>query len=138
MSKPKILIVDDDLALSRLVQISLEKTRLYQTHLENHSTRALRTALEFRPDLILLDVDMPVMDGGEVARQIRADETLRETPIIFFTSLLSQSEAGQGLADRGSDHFLAKPIDAPVLIRSIESLLSPAPSRKFVPGEFLA
>jgi CheY-like chemotaxis protein len=125
MNKPKILIVDDDLPLSRLVQISLEKTRLYQTRVENHSTRALRTTREFRPDLILLDIDMPVIDGGEVARQIRTDDSLRETPIIFFTSLLSQSEAGRGLVDRGGDHFLAKPIDAPVLIRSIESLLNP-------------
>lgn len=125
MSKPKILLVDDDLALSRLVQIALDKTRLYQTRVENHSTRALRATQEFKPDLILLDVDMPVMDGGEVARQIRANDSLRETPIIFFTSLLSRSETGQGLVDRGGEHYLAKPIDAPVLIRSIESLLNP-------------
>ena len=75
--------------------------------------------------MVLLDVDMPVMDGGEVARQIRADDSLRETPIVFFTSLLTQGEAGQGLVDRGGDHFLAKPINASVLIRSIGSLLNP-------------
>ncbi len=126
MNKARILIVDDDLALSQLVQISLDRTRLYQTRIENRSTRAFSITQEFRPDLILLDVDMPVMDGGEVARQIRADESLCETPIIFFTSLVSQSEAGQGVIYRGGDRFLAKPIDAPILIGCIESVLSSA------------
>lgn len=121
----KILIVDDDVSLSRLVQAMLAKTRLYEVRVENRSRQALAVVKEFTPDLILLDVDMPGLDGGDVARQIRADDSVRETPIIFFTSLVSQGEGGQGLVERGGDHFLAKPIDAPVLIRSIESVLTP-------------
>ena len=123
--KIKILIVDDDVSISQLVQATLAKTRLYEVRVENRSRQALAVVKEFRPDLILLDVDMPGMDGGEVARQIRADESVRATAIIFFTSLLSQSEAGQGLVERSGDQFLAKPIDPAVLIRSIESMLNP-------------
>lgn len=123
--KSKILIVDDDVSLSHLVQAMLAKTRLYEVQVENRSRQALSVVKAFQPDLILLDVDMPGLDGGDVARQIRADPSVSATPIIFFTSLISQSEAGQGLVDRGGDNFLAKPIDAPVLIRSIESLLNP-------------
>lgn len=123
--KSKILIVDDDVNLSRLVEAVLAKTRLYDVQVENRSRQTLAVVQAFKPDLILLDVDMPGMDGGDVARQIRADDFVRETPIIFFTSLMSQSEGGQGLVDRGGDHFLAKPIDAAVLIRCIESVLSP-------------
>lgn len=124
--KSKILIVDDDANLSRLVQAMLAQTRLYEVQVENRSRQAFAVVKSFKPDLILLDVDMPGMDGGDVARQIRADDSVRATPIIFFTSLVSQSEAGKGLVDRGGDNFLAKPIDAPVLIRCIESVLSPA------------
>lgn len=123
--KIKILIVDDDVSISQLVQATLAKTRLYEVRVENRSRQALAVVKEFRPDLILLDVDMPGMDGGEVARQIRADESVRATAIIFFTSLLSQSEAGQALVERSGDQFLAKPIDPAVLIRSIESMLNP-------------
>jgi CheY-like chemotaxis protein len=123
MDKSKILIVDDDIGLSKLVQIVLEKTRLYQTRVENHSQNALAAASEFRPDVILLDVDMPGLDGGEVARQIRNNSSLRDTPIVFFTSLVSPSEAGQTMVSRGGENFLAKPVEASVLIRCLENLL---------------
>lgn len=127
MNKTKILIVDDDAGLSKLVQIMLEKTRLYEARVENRSQNALRVARDFKPNLILLDVDMPGLDGGDVARQIRADSALQQTPVIFFTSIISRDEAGQGMVSRGGENFLAKPVDANVLIRSIESLLgSPA------------
>ena len=128
-NKTKILIVDDDVSLSRLVQAMLTNTRLYEVKVENRSRQALAVVNEFRPDLILLDVDMPGMDGGDVARQVRADDSVRETPIIFFTSLLTQGESGKELVDRGGDHFLAKPIDAPILIRCIESLLGSVAAR---------
>ncbi len=124
MDKTKILIIDDDVGLSQLVQIMLDGTRLYETKVENRSNHALTSASEFRPDLILLDVDMPGLDGGDVARQIRDDSLLRQTPIIFFTSLVSQSEAGQAMLSRGGENFLAKPVDPSVLIRCIESVLT--------------
>ena len=129
MDKTRILIVDDDVALSRLVAISLEKTRLYEVQIENRSRHALTCARAFQPHLVLLDVDMPGMDGGAVAAQFRADLLLRDLHIIFFTSLLSAKEAGTGLIRRGGDLFLPKPIDTPVLVRSIETVLATAPAQ---------
>ncbi|MBA3962360.1 MAG: response regulator [Chthoniobacterales bacterium] len=128
MDKPRILIVDDDAALSRLVGLSLEKTRLYQVRVENRSRQALACAREFQPHLVLLDVDMPGMDGGAVAAQLRADTSLRDLHIIFFTSLISQKEAGQNLISRGGDLFLPKPIDTAALVHSIEIVLSQTPT----------
>ena len=128
MDNIKILIIDDDAPLSKLVQIALDGTRLYETRVENRSHNALATARIFSPDLILLDVDMPGLDGGEVARLIRGDSSLRSIPIIFFTSLVSQSEAGGGMMSRGGENFLAKPVDSNVLIRSISNVLTEAAS----------
>lgn len=126
MDKARILIVDDDVHLSQLVAIMLEKTRLYTTALENRPHCALRTARHFKPGLILLDVDMPGCDGGEVAGQLRAEPDLREVPIIFFTSLVSPGDANQTMIIRGGERFLPKPVDAAMLIRSIESVLREA------------
>jgi DNA-binding response OmpR family regulator len=123
MDKTRILIIDDDAALSKLVQIMLEKTRLYEAKVENRSFNALATAIAFQPDLILLDVDMPGLDGGDVARQIRDNSLLQNTPILFFTSLVAASEAGQTMVTRGGDNFLAKPVAPAVLIRCVEELL---------------
>lgn len=124
MHKNRILIIDDDEGLSKLVKIILDETGLYETKVENRSNRALRSASEFRPDLILLDVDMPGLDGGDVARQIRDDSSLRETPIIFFTSLVSRTEAGHGIISRGGENFLAKPVDPGLLVRCVHEVLT--------------
>lgn len=127
MNKTRILVVDDDIGLSRLVGISLEKTRLYQVRVETRSRQALAVAREFQPHLVLLDVDMPGMDGGAVAAQLRADISLRDLHIVFFTSLLSSRESGQTLVKRGGDLFLPKPIDTAALVRSIETVLAQSP-----------
>lgn len=124
MNKARILIVDDDVALARLVGIALEKTRIYEVRVENRSRFALAAALEFDPDLVLLDVDMPGMDGGAVAAQLRAEPSLRALPIVFFTSLLSPNEAGPNVVARGGDLFLPKPIETAALVRSIETVLA--------------
>jgi CheY-like chemotaxis protein len=126
MDKIRILIVDDDVSVSQLVAIMLEKTKLYTTALESRPHLALKTACNFKPQLVLLDVDMPGLDGGDVANQFRADPTLRDVPIIFFTSLISPSDASETMIIRGGERFLPKPIDAGMLIRSIESVLCEA------------
>jgi CheY-like chemotaxis protein len=90
---------------------------------ENSSTRAYRSARIFRPDLILLDVVMPIRDGGEIAAQIRADPELQNTPIIFLTALVTPTEAKAGVHIDGHP-FLAKPINIQELISTIDERLS--------------
>jgi len=124
MNKPRILVVDDEPNLSALVSLSLEKTKRFETRVENRSAFALTAAREFRPDMILLDVDMPGKDGGEVAREIEADASLGRTPILFFTSLISRDEAGQREVLRGGMRFLAKPVNPKVLVDTIDRILA--------------
>ncbi len=124
MTKSRILVVDDEPNLSELVRLFLEKTQRFEVRVENRSTLALSVALEFRPDMILLDVDMPGKDGGEVAREIQADRSLRSVPILFFTSLISHAEAGTRETVRGGMLFLAKPVNPQVLIATVDRVLA--------------
>lgn len=123
MNKPKILVVDDDPKLSRLVKAILEKTTLYEVHEENRSSAAFATARDFGPDMILLDVDMPGKDGGDVARELQTDPVLSRKPVLFFTSLISHREAGRHEVERGGMLFLAKPVDPEVLIATVGRIL---------------
>src|SRR5258708_991863 len=116
MNKTRILIVDDDSNISGLVRLHLEKAQRFEVCVENRSALALSTAVRFRPDLVLLDIDMPGKDGGEVEREIRADPTLRALPIVFFTSLVSPGEANGRDLVRGGKRYLSKPINPQVLI----------------------
>ena len=120
--KRRILIVDNDTNATHLVRILLEKTGQYLVLEENNSTKAYRSARIFRPDLILLDVIMPIRDGGEIAAQIRADPELQNTPIIFLTALVTPTEAKAGVHIDGHP-FLAKPINIQELIRAIDEHL---------------
>ncbi|MEQ1861002.1 MAG: response regulator [Chthoniobacteraceae bacterium] len=117
MSTKRILIVDDESGFTRLVKLTLQKSGDYEVREENDGTRAWLVAREFKPDFIFLDVVMPKIDGGDVARQIRADPTLAHVPIIFLTAIVSSREQGHEI---GGFPFLAKPVSVNAIIRCIE------------------
>jgi two-component system sensor histidine kinase/response regulator len=119
----RILIVDNERDTTHLVKVLLERTGHYLVLEENDATKAHLSALNFRPDLILLDIVMPETDGGEVAARIEADPELQNTPIIFLTALVTRAEAKSGLNIQGHS-FLAKPVSIPELINAIEEHLS--------------
>jgi two-component system, OmpR family, response regulator len=124
--KRRILIVDDDSNSTHLVKILLERSGPYLVLEENDPTKADQTAHSFKPDVILLDIVMPKLDGGELATQIEADHELHNTPIIFLTALVTHGEAKSGLHIQGHP-LAAKPISIPELIDTIEKHL-PAPA----------
>src|SRR4051794_34182800 len=117
--KPRVLVVDDEPVLSTLVRISLEETGLYEVMVENHSYQALATARRFQPHVIVLDVNMPGKDGGDVAAEIRRDADLAQTPILFLTSLVSPDEAEDRGASSKGQCFLSKKADPAVLICTV-------------------
>jgi CheY-like chemotaxis protein len=117
--KRRVLIVDDEPDSTHLVKVLLEKTGDYLVCEENDSVKAHQTAMDFRPDVILLDIMMPKPDGAEVATQIKADPELRTTPIIFLTALLTEPETKAGLRIEGH-RSLAKPINILELIERIK------------------
>ena len=120
--KRRILIVDDDSNSTHVVKILLERSGPYLVLEETDPTKADQTAHNFKPDLILLDIVMPKMDGGELATQIEADRELHDTPIIFLTALVTHGEAKSGLHIQGHP-LVAKPISIPELIDAIEKHL---------------
>jgi len=124
--KKRILIVDDEPSFTRIMRLNLEKAG-FEVREENHATNAVAAAREFKPNLVLLDVIMPAMDGGDIAAQIQKDRHLKGTPIVFLTATVSQREAGvQGLNSGGS-LFLAKPVSFEHLVNCInENTSKPA------------
>jgi len=114
----RILIVDDDRESTRLLKILLEKIG-YLVLEENDAAKAHQSVHNFGPDLILLDIMMPQIDGVELASEIDADPQLQKTPIIFLTGL---GDPRAGLRIQGHP-VLAKPINVPELIKRLEENL---------------
>ena len=131
MSNKRILVIDDEPNLSTLLQHYLAQTGEYDVLTENLPSQALSSARYFNPDLVLLDVNMPGKDGGEVAREIRADPALSHIPILFLTSLVSSAEAGKREITRGTQRFLAKPVSPDVLLSVVGRILKEACSTAF-------
>ncbi len=126
MGKKRILIIDDEPGFTRMVKMNLEKTGDFEVREENRATNALAVARDFKPDLILLDVIMPALDGGDVASHFRNDRTLKDVPIIFLTATVSKREAGtSGLLNSGGCLFLAKPVSLDHLIKCIHENIRP-------------
>ena len=119
MERKRILIIDDEAVFTRMVRLNLEKTGAFEVREENKATNAVASARDFKPDLILLDVIMPTMDGGDIAAQIRNDRHLKGTPIVFLTATVSAREAGPAGLNSGGDLFLAKPVSLENLIHCI-------------------
>jgi CheY-like chemotaxis protein len=124
MDLQRILVVDDDPQISGLIFRHLSRTQRFVARTENRPARAVAAAREFQPDLILLDVDMPGLDGGGVAADLEADPSLCRVPIVFVTSLVSPSEAGQGMVVLNGRRFLSKPVNADALIAAVDCVLA--------------
>ncbi|MEO8429342.1 MAG: response regulator [Verrucomicrobiota bacterium] len=122
--KKRILIVDDDVASTRLLKLNLEQANAYEVRVENWPEQALATAQDFQPHLIILDVMMPRIFGGDVAARFRADETLRHTPIVFFTAAVGKKRVAEHDGVIGGFPFLAKPADLQAVIECIEKQLT--------------
>jgi CheY-like chemotaxis protein len=117
----RILVVDDEPSVTRNLKLTLEASGGYDVLGENDAGNALNTARFFRPELILLDVMMPEVDGGDVAARLRADPVLRQTPIVFLTALVSNEETDGHAMVSGDETFLAKPVDIGELRKTLET-----------------
>lgn len=117
----KILIVDDEQDIIDLLTYNLKKEG-YEVVSAQNGKQALKAAILELPDLILMDVMMPEMDGIETCRQIRDRASLKNTPIVFLTA---RSEEYSELAgfDVGGDDYIIKPVKPRILISRIKALL---------------
>ena len=121
--KKRIFVVDDEISTTRLLKLNLEQTNDYIVRVENNALRALVAAEEFQPDLILLDVMMPDMDGGALAGCFQASPKLKRVPIVFLTAAAKKQEVSSRSGQIGGLAFLAKPVDVPEVVDCIEKHL---------------
>jgi CheY-like chemotaxis protein len=125
MEKKRILIIDDDVSLTQMLQLNLVDTGKFEVGVCNQALQALDTAREFHPDIILLDVVMPGLDGGDVDAQLKKDPFLRDVPVLIITALVSSEEVNENsVVESGDQVMLSKPIRFEKLLQAIESSLS--------------
>jgi adenylate cyclase len=120
-SPPRILVVDDSPVNVDLLQTRLEASG-YEVLTAGDGEEGLAVAKQHKPDLILLDVMMPKMDGLEVCRQLRADPSLPFMPIILVTAKAESDDVVAGL-EAGGDEYLTKPVDQAALVARVKSML---------------
>ena len=119
-TKKRVFIVDDESGFTHLLKLTLEKTGRFIVQEENDGTKAWLAAREFKPDIIFLDVVMPKIDGGDVAKQITTDPLLEHVPIIFLTAIVSEREGGNLI---GGFPFIAKPVSLQAIVECIDKHL---------------
>ena len=120
MSK-RILFVDDESELVELVKMRLVAYG-YEVILAYDGQQALEKARKEKPDLIILDLMLPKMDGYKVCRLLKFDEKYKKVPIILFTARAQESDKKIGL-EVGADAYLTKPFEPQVLLAKIKELL---------------
>lgn len=131
MNKKRILVVDDEASFTRLLKLNLEQTADYEVKVENGAERALNAAREFRPDLILLDMVMPGMFGGDLAALLRADAEVSRTPVVFLSAAVGRQRVQENHGRIGGYPFIAKPASLDEIVTGIEChllALTPRPA----------
>jgi two-component system, OmpR family, alkaline phosphatase synthesis response regulator PhoP len=120
MCKKRILIIDDEENFCKLVKKNIEQTGEFEVHIATNGDDGIRLAREIKPDLILLDVIMPGMDGTDVASLIRNDKSIGDTPIVFLTAIVREEEASSQASFTRGYSLLAKTVTVGELIACIK------------------
>jgi two-component system alkaline phosphatase synthesis response regulator PhoP len=120
----KILIVEDDPSFSRAISHMIGKEG-YEVITASNGLAGLRMAKEDKPDLLILDVMLPGLDGFEICSRLRADSPTARLPIIMLSAKGQETDKTTGLKV-GADVYLTKPVDRAVLLENITSLLAKA------------
>ncbi|MEE8177199.1 MAG: response regulator [Acidobacteriota bacterium] len=118
----KVLLVEDDIDIQKVAQISLQFRGGWEVDLATNGEECLAKAAQNRPDLILLDCMMPEMDGYEACRRLKQDPSLRDIPVIFLTAKSQEREVNKGLS-LGAVGYLIKPFNPMTLAEEIQQLL---------------
>ena len=122
MAKKKILVVDDEQSITRLLKFALEKTGLYEVIGENEGSKALAAIRSARADLLILDINMPETNGAEIAAAVQKDPSLGNPPILFLTGNVSDEEAEAGMMIGGYP-AMGKPINMEKLLQRVQKSL---------------
>ncbi len=120
-AKQRILIVEDDLDVAEMLNAYF-RVQGYEVQTVNWGEDGVRACLSFHPDLVILDIRLPDIDGFEVARRLREDRRTRNVPIIFLTEKRERTDRIQGLS-LGADDYITKPFDVQELRLRVRNAL---------------
>lgn len=121
----RILVIDDNINATRVARLILERTGRYEVRELNDPVQALDVTREFEPDLILLDVCMPNIEGSVVAEKINSTAGFTDMPIVFLTCIVTPGEMGKsGTMIIGRHEYIAKPARPDILVSCIERNLA--------------
>lgn len=120
----KILVVDDDIHATTLFKTILT-AKGYEAIIVNDSATAVQVANTTNPELIILDLMMPELNGFEVCKMLRADPKFSRTPIVIFTAM-GDNESKETALEIGADEFLTKPFRVEELMHKIKTLIAQA------------
>ena len=118
--KKKVLLVDDEKSFTTLLKLNLEQTGNYEVRVVNWPEDALAGAREFQPDVVLLDLIMPRLPGGNVAAQFEAEPLLKEVPIVFLTAAVQRRRLVERDGIISGRPCLTKPATIEEIIAMIE------------------
>ena len=116
-----ILIVDDDPGIRRLIATTLEDVAGYELREAGDGVEAVARAIEVRPEIVFLDIDMPELDGIEACRRLRSDPATASATIVMLTGV-SGTHAERGALAAGADLFLTKPFSPLQLLRLVDRI----------------
>lgn len=124
METTRILIIDDEPDFTSLLKENLEEVGNFEVMEVNDSAQALSAAIEFQPELCIIDVVMPGMDGGDVVAQFRAEPAVRDVAILMLTALVEENaEASDGETLTGGLPFVSKTSEFGTILSCIEKHL---------------
>lgn len=118
-----VLIIDDSASMCEALKLNLERRHGFDVLTAQDGMTGVGLARRRRPDIIVLDVLMPGMSGGEVAESLREHPATAGIPIIFLTGMISRAEVEERGGDVGGELFMAKPVDHEELAATIHALL---------------
>src|SRR5438477_11431602 len=120
VSRPRVLIIEDERALTKVLSYNLEREG-YETVIAHDGQEGLRKAQTLLPDLVILDLMLPILNGLEVCRELRAGERTRHIPILMLTAKAEETDQVVGFS-LGADDYVTKPFSVKVLIQRLRAL----------------
>ena len=122
-AKAKILLIDDEEDICVYLKAVLERTKKFEVFTSTQPIEGVFLAKKVHPDLIVLDILMPGMDGTQVAQYLQEDITTKDIPVLFLTVLVRREEVRLSKGLIGGHPFIAKPVETEELIARIEVML---------------
>ena len=126
-AKKRILVIDDEATFARLLKLNLERCGPYEVVTAQRGQQGIDAAKQSRPDLVLLDMIMPDLDGSDVAQRFEADADLRDVPIVFITAMVSSGDDDAAAVGRiAGRRCISKPVSMEEILACIEEQLGRA------------